>query len=49
MRKNLQRAEEKLKQELLKEKAMYRDMFSSSLKSTSGEGRKESSRAGESV
>ncbi|XP_040904376.1 tetratricopeptide repeat protein 9C [Toxotes jaculatrix] len=38
VRKHLQRAEEKLNRELQKEKAMYRGMFSSSLKSSSEEG-----------
>ncbi|XP_008325055.1 tetratricopeptide repeat protein 9C [Cynoglossus semilaevis] len=38
VRKHLQRAEEKLHKEIQKEKAMYRGMFASSLKSSSGEG-----------
>ncbi|XP_068596532.1 tetratricopeptide repeat protein 9C [Brachionichthys hirsutus] len=38
VKKHLQRAEEKLNQELQKEKAMYRDMFSSSPNSNTGEG-----------
>ncbi|KAG8003988.1 High affinity choline transporter 1 [Nibea albiflora] len=38
VRKHLQRAEEKLNRELQKEKAMYRGMFSSSLKGSSTEG-----------
>ncbi|XP_076015686.1 tetratricopeptide repeat protein 9C [Genypterus blacodes] len=37
VRRHLQKAEEKLSYELQKEKAMYRDMFSSSLKSSSGD------------
>ncbi|XP_034037910.1 tetratricopeptide repeat protein 9C [Thalassophryne amazonica] len=37
VKKHLQRAEEKLSQELEKEKAMYKGMFSSTVKSTSGE------------
>ncbi|XP_029020641.1 tetratricopeptide repeat protein 9C [Betta splendens] len=38
VRKHLQKAEEKLNRELQKEKAMYRDMFSSGLTSSSAEG-----------
>ncbi|KAK5864719.1 hypothetical protein PBY51_015938 [Eleginops maclovinus] len=46
VRKQLQRAEEKLNQELQKEKAMYRGMFSPSLKSSSGEGINQTNGAG---
>nr|XP_046263108.1 tetratricopeptide repeat protein 9C isoform X1 [Scatophagus argus] len=49
VRKHLQRAEEKLNQELQKERAMYRGMFSSSLKSSSGEESNQTSTAGERV
>ncbi|XP_062281783.1 tetratricopeptide repeat protein 9C [Scomber scombrus] len=49
VRKHLQRAEEKLNRELQKEKAMYREMFSSSLKSSSGEGINQTNRAGDGV
>ncbi|XP_031159161.1 tetratricopeptide repeat protein 9C [Sander lucioperca] len=49
VRKHLQRAEEKLNQELQKERAMYRGMFSTSLKSSSGEGINQTNRAGEGV
>ncbi|KAI3351685.1 hypothetical protein L3Q82_020518 [Scortum barcoo] len=49
VRKHLQRAEEKLNRELQKERAMYRGMFSSSLKSSSGEGINQTNRAGEGV
>ncbi|XP_053180069.1 tetratricopeptide repeat protein 9C [Scomber japonicus] len=49
VRKHLQRAEEKLNRELQKEKAMYREMFSSSLKGSSGEGINQTNRAGEGV
>lgn len=49
VRKHLQRAEEKLNRELQKEKAMYRGMFSSSLKSSTGEGINQTNRAGEGV
>ncbi|XP_018515904.1 tetratricopeptide repeat protein 9C isoform X1 [Lates calcarifer] len=49
VRKHLQRAEEKLSRELQKEKAMYRGMFSSGLKSSSGEGINQTNRAGEGV
>ncbi|TDH07552.1 hypothetical protein EPR50_G00107240 [Perca flavescens] len=47
VRKHLQRAEEKLNQELQKERAMYRGMFSTSLKSSSGEGINQTNGAGE--
>ncbi|XP_042274573.1 tetratricopeptide repeat protein 9C isoform X1 [Thunnus albacares] len=49
VRKHLQRAEEKLNRELQKEKAMYREMFSSSLKGRSGEGINQTNTAGEGV
>ncbi|XP_071313123.1 tetratricopeptide repeat protein 9C isoform X1 [Trachinotus anak] len=49
VRKHLQRAEEKLNRELQKEKAMYRGMFSSSLKSSSREETDQTNRAGEGV
>lgn len=49
VRKHLQRAEEKLNQEIEKERAMYRGMFSLSLKSSSGEGTNQTNRAGEGV
>ncbi|KAM3866501.1 tetratricopeptide repeat protein 9C [Diretmus argenteus] len=50
VRKHLQRAEEKVNQELQKEKAMYRGMFSSGLKSGgSGEGINQSNGVGEGV
>ncbi|XP_070818780.1 tetratricopeptide repeat protein 9C [Chaetodon trifascialis] len=49
VRKHLQRAEEKLNRELQKERAMYRGMFSSSLRSSSGEGINQTNRAGEGV
>lgn len=49
VRKQLQRAEEKLSRELQKEKAMYRGMFSSNLKSGSGEGTNQTNGAGEGV
>ncbi|KAM8732727.1 tetratricopeptide repeat protein 9C isoform 1-T4 [Acanthopagrus schlegelii] len=49
VRKHLQRAEEKLNRELQKERAMYRGMFSSSLKSSSGGEINQTSRAGEGV
>lgn len=48
VRKHLQRTEEKLNQELQKEKAMYRGMFSSSQKSSSV-GRNQTKRTGEGV
>lgn len=48
VRKHLQRTEEKLNQELQKEKAMYRGMFSSSLKSSSG-GRSQTNGTGDGV
>lgn len=47
VRKHLQRAEEKLNRELQKEKAMYRGMFSSGVKSSSTEGVNQTNRAGE--
>ena len=46
VRKQLQRVEEKLNRELQKEKAMYRGMFSPSLKSGSGEGINQTNGAG---
>ncbi|XP_076595287.1 tetratricopeptide repeat protein 9C [Chaetodon auriga] len=49
VKKHLQRAEEKLNRELQKERAMYRGMFSSSLRSSSGEGINQTNRAGEGV
>lgn len=49
VRKHLQRAEEKLNRELQKEKAMYRGMFSPSLKSSSAEGVNQTDRVGEGV
>ncbi|KAF7661015.1 hypothetical protein LDENG_00270290 [Lucifuga dentata] len=49
VRKHLQRAEEKLNQELQKEKAMYRSMFSSSSKKSSEEGIDQTNRVGEVV
>ncbi|XP_029297336.1 tetratricopeptide repeat protein 9C isoform X1 [Cottoperca gobio] len=49
VRKHLQRAEDKLNRELQKERAMYRDMFSPSLKSSSGEGINQTNGAGEGV
>ncbi|XP_054454008.1 tetratricopeptide repeat protein 9C [Anoplopoma fimbria] len=49
VRKHLQRAEDKLSRELQKERAMYRGMFSSSLKSSSEEGVNQTHRAGEGV
>ncbi|XP_026185973.1 tetratricopeptide repeat protein 9C [Mastacembelus armatus] len=49
VRKHLQRAEEKLNRELQKEKAMYRDMFSSGPKSSSAEGISQTNRTGEAV
>nr|XP_020491493.1 tetratricopeptide repeat protein 9C [Labrus bergylta] len=49
VRKHLQRAEEKLNKELQKEKAMYRGMFSSSLKSSSVEEMNQTHRTGEGV
>ncbi|XP_029368125.1 tetratricopeptide repeat protein 9C [Echeneis naucrates] len=49
VRKYLQRAEAKLNQELQKEKAMYRGMFSSSLKSSSREGIDQTNETGEGV
>lgn len=49
VRKHLQRAEEKLNREVQKEKAMYRGMFSSSLKSNSGEGINQTNRSSEGV
>ncbi|KAM4621482.1 tetratricopeptide repeat protein 9C isoform 2-T3 [Polymixia lowei] len=49
VRKHLQKAEEKLNREFQKEKAMYRGMFSSSLKSSSGEGVNQGNMAGEGV
>lgn len=45
VKKHLQRAQEKLSQDLQKEKAMYRGMFSSNLKS--GEPISRSSKTGE--
>lgn len=47
VRKQLQRAEEKLNREQQKEKAMYRGMFSSSLRVGSGEGINQTNRTGE--
>ncbi|KAK2904233.1 tetratricopeptide repeat protein 9C [Channa argus] len=47
VRKHLQKVEEKLNRELQKEKAMYRGMFSSGLKSSSTEGIDQTNRAGE--
>ncbi|XP_059201599.1 tetratricopeptide repeat protein 9C [Centropristis striata] len=49
VRRHLQRAEEKLNQELQKERAMYRGMFSLSLKNRSGEGINRTNRSGEGV
>ncbi|XP_023144903.2 tetratricopeptide repeat protein 9C [Amphiprion ocellaris] len=49
VRRHLQRAEEKLKQELQKEKAMYRGMFSSSLKDDSEEEINQTNGVGEGV
>lgn len=49
VKKHLQRAQEKLNQELQKEKAMYRGMFSSSLKSGSAEAINQSSRTGDEI
>lgn len=49
VRKQLQRAEEKLSRELQKEKAMYRGMFSSGLKDRSADGINQTNRAGEGV
>lgn len=49
VKKHLQRAEEKLNRELQKEKAMYRGMFTSSLKSGSTERVNQTSRVGEGV
>ncbi|XP_074530070.1 tetratricopeptide repeat protein 9C [Halichoeres trimaculatus] len=49
VRKHLQRAEERLSRELQKEKAMYQGMFSSSLKSSSGDKITESHRTDEGV
>lgn len=49
VRKHLQRAEEKLSRDLQKERAMYRGMFSLSLKSGSGEEINQTNRASEGV
>ncbi|XP_041846648.1 tetratricopeptide repeat protein 9C [Melanotaenia boesemani] len=49
VRKHLQRAEEKLNQELQKEKAMYRGMFSSSLKDSTEDVINQTNRAGDGV
>lgn len=49
VRKHLQRAEERLSRELQKEKAMYQGMFSSSLKSSSGDEITETHRMDEGV
>ncbi|XP_070692955.1 tetratricopeptide repeat protein 9C [Pempheris klunzingeri] len=49
VRKHLQRAEEKLNRELQKERALYRGMFSSSIKSSCGEGINQTNSAGEGV
>uniref|UniRef100_A0A672J2Y6 Tetratricopeptide repeat protein 9C n=1 Tax=Salarias fasciatus TaxID=181472 RepID=A0A672J2Y6_SALFA len=49
VKKQLQRAEEKLNRERQKEKAMYRGMFSSSLRDSSGDGINQTKRAGEEV
>ncbi|KAK2849037.1 hypothetical protein Q5P01_008871 [Channa striata] len=49
VRKHLQRVEEKLNRELQKERAMYRGMFSSGLKSSSTEGINQTNRTGEGV
>jgi len=45
VRKNLQRAEEKLSRDLQKERAMYRGMFPSSVKSSAEEGMNQTHRA----
>lgn len=47
VKKQLQRAEEKLNREQQKEKAMYRGMFSSSLRVGSGEGINQTNKTGE--
>lgn len=47
VKKYLQRAEQKLNQELQKEKAMYRGMFSSNIKSSSGDGVNHSQESGD--
>lgn len=47
VKKHLQRAQEKLDQELQKEKAMYRGMFSSKLKSDCGQAMNQSGGTGE--
>ncbi|XP_072252518.1 tetratricopeptide repeat protein 9C [Leuresthes tenuis] len=47
VRKHLQRAEEKLNQELQREKAMYRGMFPSSMKESAGDGTNQTNRAGD--
>ncbi|XP_028272657.1 tetratricopeptide repeat protein 9C [Parambassis ranga] len=49
VKKHLQRAEERLKLELQKEKAMYRGMFSSGLKDSSREGINQTNEASEGV
>lgn len=49
IKKHLQRAEEKLNQELQKEKAMYRGMFTSGSKDGIEEGVHQPSRAGDEV
>lgn len=49
VRKHLQRVEEKLSQDLQREKAMYRGMFSSSMKSGSEEEINQTHRGGEGV
>lgn len=49
VRRHLQRAEEKLKRELQKEKAMYRGMFSSALKDDSEEGISQTNGVGDGV
>ncbi|KAL6117559.1 ttc9c [Pungitius sinensis] len=49
VRKHLQRVEEKLSQDLQREKAMYRGMFSPSMKSGSEEGINQTHRGGEGV
>lgn len=49
MKKYLQRAEEKQNQELQKEKAMYRGMFSSSQNDRPGDGINQTTRAGDGV
>ncbi|XP_047440979.1 tetratricopeptide repeat protein 9C [Mugil cephalus] len=49
VRKHLQRAEEKINRDLQKEKAMYRGMFSSGVKDSSGEGINQTNGAGDGV